>query len=861
MSPCRRFQRVLRALLYAVLIASCGGGGGGVGSNEQAPPPPSDVSLALAAEVGEINEWHENTRIELTIALSEAQEDAVIVHLNSTGSATLQGDFDLSETRVRIPQGQTSARVLVSPIRDFEGEGDEVITIELGTIEGNGQLGNATSVSVDLIDQGALFTDAKEDLYAKLYVFFGDPIIGPDEIDFLASVYNVGAAATSATDLYFLAGHDKSLSGRTRIIPTERVGMGPIMPGTGSRYRFSLKTKDFPEAGTYYAAFIVDSPPEEAPNSRSPQDYGGVVIDSDHNVRVRCPDLPRNQSPGMQDPLRAAQWNLENTAQSAYAEQGGVAEEDLRMREALVNGPTGKGVRVAVVDTGMEICHPDLAANVEADESYNFNGAIWFKSLATDPFFPSTYGDHGTSVAGIIGGIADNGIGIRGVAPAASLRAYNFLATDDPRAEFDAHGASEVKPNSASVDIFNMSFGGLGGEYVTGSASRALFRNGVENLRDGKGAVYVKAGGNGFGRCDSMRRIGEVEVGESDEDDDGTSEPTLQPYNINEQIGCVTTNSDAWHNLPYILSIGAFGADGVKSNYSSAGPALWVTAPAGDSGIDHPGQITTDQMGTEQGYDAFHSGLIRVVGIPKSENPLGDYINSFNGTSAAAPNASGAIALLFEVQPELTWRDVKYILARSARQIDADIPEVKIGFGGEAAVLRHAWVVNAAGYPFHDWYGFGAINVDEAVALARTHTPDSLGTFSDGEEMFSRETSAEIPDHHGGGVRQTINVSGIASGLNVEGVVLNIEVTHPFTNDLGIYLVSPAGTTSLLNPPFNEILTANEDLDWELLSNAFYGESPLGEWTLKVIDAAPGDVGTLESWSLTFYLGEIPEKT
>ena len=63
-------------------------------------------------------------------------------------------------------------------------------------------------------------------------------------------------------------------------------------------------------------------------------------------------------------------------------------------------------------------------------------------------------------------------------------------------------------------------------------------------------------------------------------------------------------------------------------------------------------------------------------------------------------------------------------------------------------------------------------------------------------------------------------------------------MTHPFTNDLGIHLVSPSGTESILNPAFNEVLAGNADLDWHLLSNAFYGESPNGEWMLKVVDAA-----------------------
>ena len=864
MCPCRlgAKHRITCLVLGALLSHGCGGGGGGSGDQAPPPPPPptADVSLSLVQEVSEINEWDTDAPVELRVSLSEAVAGDVVVALNSTGTAALGGDFDLSETEVRVPQGSTSVTTMLTPIRDFEAEGEEIISVEIGTITGNGQRGQTASVSVSLLDQGRLFEGAKEHIYGKLYAFFSDPYIHADRIDFVFSIYNFGAADTSPTSAVFWISTRKDLNGSVFV---QRYNIPSIMSGHSVRLQTAVPLNELPGGGTYYGVISVISPEEEAPGSRRPQDFSGVVIDASGLVRVRCPDMGRNTSPGMEDPLREAQWNLENTGQAAYASEGGSEGEDLGMTATLAGGPTGVGVRVAVVDTGMEICHPDLEANVEPGASFNFNQGVWLGTLATDPFFPGTYGDHGTGVAGLIAAQSNNGVGLRGVAPAASLRGYNFLSTLNPSAYFDSHGSSDSQPNSTDVDVFNLSYGVFGGEYDSSPEEVVLFRQGIESLRSGRGAIYVKAGGNSFARCVSMQRIDQVEVGEADEDGDGIFEPLYADFDINEEIGCVSANADPVQNLPYLVAVGAYGADGRRSSYSSAGSALWVSAPSGEYGVDLPAQISTDQMGAEQGYDALVSGLVGAAGIPvgSSENPHGDYINSFNGTSAAAPNASGAVALLLEVQPELTWRDVKYILAKSARQIHADIPQVKIGFGGSAAVLRHAWVTNAAGYYFHNWYGFGAIAVDEAVELARTHVPGSLGRFSDGEEVFRRSDRAQIPDHDGAGISQTVNVSGIGQALKVEAVQLSIQVAHPFTNDLGVYLTSPFGTESILNPPFNEILTANADLDWKLLSNAFYGESPSGEWALKVIDAAEGDVGTLESWSLTFYLGEVPPRT
>ena len=820
----------------------------------------ADVTLSLAEGVTELDEWQDSTSVEVTVTLSQAVNGEVRVTLGSSGSATLGGDFDLSETQVLVAQGDTSATSLITPIRDFEEENDETISVEIASVAGNGQAGTSNSVSLSLIDQGGLFVGAKENIYARLYALFSDPMIYENRIEFYAVVLNVGAVPTSETVMLFRVSTRKNLRnfvlGESSVVPS-------IMPGYSVRLPFNVPLSSLPGQRPYYALISVSPAEEEGPDARARQDFAGVAINSSGRAQVTCPDFERNTSPGTEDPLKDAQWSLENTGQAAYAANAGVEGEDLGMTDTLSGGPTGAGVKVAVVDTGLEICHPDLEANIEAGASFNFNRAYWSGASSTDPFLPSVYGDHGTSVAGIIAAESDNGIGGRGVAPSALLRGYNFLsAVNSDAGYFGSLGGSTSQPNSTDVDIFNMSFGVFGGEYNSSSDEITLFKEGVRDLRSGRGALYVKAGGNGFGRCSSMQRIDEVLVGEEDEDGDGIAEPIYETFDINNEIGCVSIGSDPSNNLPYVISVGAFSANGERSSYSSAGSALWISTPAGEYGAEFPAQVTTDQMGSEQGYDALFDGLVNGRGIRSgdSENPHGDYISTFNGTSASAPNASGAIALLLEAQPELTWRDVKYILARTARRIHADVPELKIGFGGAATVLRHAWITNAAGYHFHNWYGFGAIAVDEAVELARSHTPDSLGTFSDGRHVFESADSADIPDHSGAGVTRTLNVSGIDAGLEVEAVQLHIEVTHPFTNDLGVYLTSPSGTESLLNPPFNEVLTGDEDLDWTLLSNAFYGESPAGDWTLKVIDAAAGDEGTLDSWKLTFYLGDIPPR-
>ena len=846
MFPCRVTASAFIAGLFSLLLSACGGGGGGSGPPPPPPPPPEPpASVTIEAGSQSVSEWDDRTPVDVTLNLDRTVAGSLTVRLGATGTATPGGDFDLADTEIVIPGGSTSGKTTITPIRDFEEEGDESVTISIDSVTGNGNTGATSSVSLDLVDQGALFADAKENLYAELFAILITYDITDDNISFLTGVLNRGAVSSSETRLSL------RISTHSDFSDPELISSGEVRPlepdGDSISYVHTITRDQLSGPGNYYTLLIAEEVEEEIPESRfGNYDVSGFTIGSDRLVHTTCTDFGRNSSPGQEDPLLAEQWHLDNTGQSAYSSTGGEVGEDLGMSTALDQGPTGTGVQVAVVDTGLEICHPDLSDNVEAGASYNFNtrinsrtGAMYLaNSIESDPFNPGTLGDHGTSVAGIIAASANNGIGGRGVAPSARLRGYNYLnAQFSPSAHFDSLGASDKNPDSADAHIFNMSYGRLGSESNAGQDLIAVLRNGVANLRSNRGAIYVKSAGNGFNACSSLVRY-----------DAGTD------YYVNREIGCISSNGDAMQNLPYVLAIGGFSANGKRSSYSSTGANLWVSAPAGQYGRENPAIITTDQMESDRGYDASSGVGLSLVA---TENPHGDYVSTFNGTSSAAPNTSGAIALLLEAAPELTWRDVKYILAKTARQIDPDIPPVRIAFGGEAAVLRHGWITNAAGYHYHNWYGFGAVAVDEALALAGTHTPDSLGAFTETEPVQLTET-ASIPDHNGLGVTQTLNIDELSESATIESVRLHISVTHPFTNDLGVYLISPSGTESILNPVFNEILVGNEDLDWNLLSNAFYGESPQGEWKLKVIDAAPGDSGTLDSWSLKFYLGEHP---
>ena len=397
-------------------------------------------------------------------------------------------------------------------------------------------------------------------------------------------------------------------------------------------------------------------------------------------------------------------------------------------------------------------------------------------------------------------------------------------------------------PNSSDVDIFNMSWGGIGYRPVNPDPlTEQIFAHGTRTLRSGLGAIYVKSAGNGFDDCMSLERP------------------------VNTEIGCISSNAQDINNLPHVIVVGAFNANGKRSSYSSAGPNLWVSAPGGEFGLLEQALVSVDQMGFERGLPTLFEvafGIRMPLSRDASTNPHGDYTALVNGTSAAAPNVSGAVALLLEGAPGLTWRDVKYVLAKTARRIDPDIPSVDRIYGITSRMLLPPWTENAAGYSYHDWYGFGAVDIDAAVAFAADYTPDSLGEFRQ-SGWFEKNESLSIPENDGGGVTQSLTVSGLAEDANIEAVVVEIDVSHDFPNDLGIQLVSPQGTRAVINQVFNETLALENGNDavefkWRILANAFFGETPNGDWQIDVFDGAIFDRGSLEAWRLQFYYGTHP---
>ena len=251
--------------------------------------------------------------------------------------------------------------------------------------------------------------------------------------------------------------------------------------------------------------------------------------------------------------------------------------------------------------------------------------------------------------------------------------------------------------------------------------------------------------------------------------------------------------------------------------------------------------MTTDLMGCDKGYNQSSSVI--------TGDSNCDYMQNFNGTSSAAPSVSGAIALILEANSNLTWRDIKHILASSATQIDNSRSKTY------ESVDLYKWTTNAAGFKHHPWYGFGKINVQSAITLAEAYVLGSLGTFVNTSGTQTNIGGTITSNQRTIFTAKKITLSAPAGSSNfVEFIKLSLGFDHADPEEISVELKSPDGTTVTVLQPFTLKTSNPSNNDFDMGISSFYGESISGDWTLIITDYTDDGVGgTLDNWSIKVY--------
>lgn len=380
-----------------------------------------------------------------------------------------------------------------------------------------------------------------------------------------------------------------------------------------------------------------------------------IALAGDASVLYSHPDLltkfTKFAADTIDDPLYPYQWHLNNTGQLP----GGVPGADIKATQAW-SVTMGQGAIVAVIDDSVQRDHEDLIDNYIAGAD--------FIDADGDPG-PASYGDgHGTCVSGLICARA-NQVGVRGVAPYASLigiRALGGVTYQDMANAFifaDTNGAMAV----------NNSWGGPSQAILPVIPSTSILlpnvlSDTIQTLatagRGGRGMLVLFSAGNGY-----------LNGG--------------QPIPINY--------TNVYAAIPQVMAVGATLRDDTAACYSSYGPEMSVSAPGGGQRAqrDQGGGVgvsdcfeadsaTTDTMAVlEPGGFFYLRGYnpamkwIAGVEVPDPfalpDFPQEGYTRHFSGTSASCPVATGVAALVFSINPNLTAMEARNLIEHTADKI------------------------------------------------------------------------------------------------------------------------------------------------------------------------------------------------
>lgn len=299
----------------------------------------------------------------------------------------------------------------------------------------------------------------------------------------------------------------------------------------------------------------------------------------------------------------------------------------------LSTTPIG-AVKVAVADSGVDLTHPDLAANILAGSSFTCNDAGCVAGGDVPAGGAGAW--HGTAVAGIIGALK-NGVGIHGVAPAAKIMSIRFADNSSNLTNGDAPGIKLALDNGAQVLNGSYGFPSVTPPSATVVDVQAIVNN-----------IY---GGTTFG-TQIQRGVGLHAVFVFSAGNEGLANPDLPA------------------GLPYYFQ-GATAPAGISQvNYDTINPSHynWTGNVIAAVSVDSSNVISSfsNRCGVAATWCLAAPGEISM-----STAPAGGYTGGIQGTSFSAPNITGAVAVMLGAFPQLTPEKVVQILFDTATDLGA----------------------------------------------------------------------------------------------------------------------------------------------------------------------------------------------
>ena len=525
--------------------------------------------------------------------------------------------------------------------------------------------------------------------------------------------------------------------------------------GSSQRYLLSFPL-EHPDSILAYVDLVKDLPQV-------------AVVDKDHIYYTL--GTPPN------DEFFPLQWGLHNTGQEIQDGVTGTAGADIRAVDAWQIHTGSRQVAVAVIDSGVDFTHPDLAANIwqnpgERISGSDDNGSGFIDDIRGWHFVRNNNNvraigsSHGTHVAGIIGAIGNNHTGVAGVAWNVSLVPLSV------RGYLGIRAATAIEAIDYSVargiPISNNSWGG--------NQYNQLMYESIQQAEQ-TGQLFIAAAGN------------------SDADDE---------RNIDDR-----PVYPAAYDLPNIIAVAATDYHDQRPLFSNFGPnTVHIAAPG----------------------KAIYSTVNQGDGIGG-----GDY-DWWDGTSMAAPYVSGVAALLLSINPDLSYQELMDLIfdhadqisslensVQSGRRLNAHAALAALAAEETVVVRKDSWTLEDGSSHGADGNGDGIINPGERVALHVQISNTGSVAAEDLGVSAAISNGAEFIAIHAG---EHINIGSLSDGssLQIGPLVLDIDDA------------TPAATLATLRLTFE---MDNGRSQQHYIPLGIYNSYPIEGYVTFAVDASP----------------------
>lgn len=442
-------------------------------------------------------------------------------------------------------------------------------------------------------------------------------------------------------------------------------------------------------------------------------------------------------------------------------------------------------IRVAVIDTGITkhidlanktvpgydfISDPFIANDGTARDNDPTDPGDWITAEESNagPFQGCWVSDsswHGTHVAGTIGALSNNKLGVTGVDWNAKIQPIRVLGKCGGYTSDIADGmlwaaglpVSGVPNNLTPSKVLNLSLGGYG-------PCGPTFQNAINSI-NAKGAVVVVAAGNS--NMDASK---------------------MTPANCSGVISVAATNKL-----------------GNKAYYSNYGSTVTISAPGG-----------------EQAYDNDPNGILSTLNIG-TQGPEQDSYVYYQGTSMAAPHISGIVSLIFSKRPKLTPTQIRTIIQSTAKPFPAS-SSCNTSICGKGIANANASIIKALDLKTVTFSSIGAYDgyiVESSEYSSLGKALNSTGALLYlGDDLYNRQYRSLLT-FNTSGLPDNAIITKVILKIRSAGIIgTNPFITHRalladirkpfFGNKIGLELVDFSAAPNILNAAaFNKVPVSN----------------------------------------------------